>query len=425
MPIKEYAFKYGDDSVIAHIDSERVIGELKMKEYPPVDCPRYAIKRALANPIGCKPFRELFKAGETVAFIVNDSTRVANSHQFLPVMFDELNAIGIPDKDIFIIFALGAHRPMSFEEMAHEVGDEVAKRVELFSGDCHDKSQFTYFGETSFGTPVYFHNRVAEADHIVATGSVLPHYLAGYGGGRKAMLPGVAYYETIRRNHSMIFDPNSRMGKLHGNPVYDDQIEAVEMCRPTFLINMVLNEKKETLKVFAGDYIEAHIEACKFVDEVYVTEIDRKADLVIASCGGYPKDIDVYQLHKTMINARSAVKDGGVFIIVGECRDGSGSKTYEKIMREYKTPERVEAATRADFQVGAHKAYGVTSQMVGAKCILVSSLPRTLAEMLLFTHADTVDEAMKVALAELPENPDILLLPQGSFTVPRLKEKEN
>jgi len=420
--VKTYSLKYGEGKIDFKLDSKRVLSELKMKKFEVLDNPRKTIKESINNPIGCTPFKENFKKGEKVAFIVNDSTRVANSNQFLPVMFDELNSIGIIDDDIFIIFALGAHRPMRKEEMIEEVGEEIASRVRMYNGDPFDKNQFKYFGQTSFGTPVYFHNLVAEADHIVATGSILHHYLAGYGGGRKAMLPGVAYYETIRKNHSMIFDENSKVGKLKGNPVYDDQIEAVEMCRPTFLLNVVLNEEMKTLKVFAGDYIQAHLDACKFVDDVYAVEIEKKADLVIVSSGGYPKDIDVYQLHKSMINARSAVKDGGVVIVVGECRDGSGSKTYENIMKKYKTPEKVEEATRADFQVGAHKAYGVTSLMNNVEFILVSELEEELAKLLLFKTARDMDTALNMAYEKLGENIDIIIMPQGSFTVTRLKK---
>ena len=236
------------------------------------------------------------------------------------------------------------------------------------------------------------------------------------------MLPGVSYYETIRNNHSMIFHPNSKIGMLHGNPVYDDQIEAVEMCRPTFLVNMVLNEKKQTLKVFAGDYIEAHLQACQFVDEIYVTEIEEKADISIVSAGGYPKDIDVYQLHKTMVNAHSATKPGGVAIILGECRDGSGSKSYEATMETFKTPCRVEKAMREDFQVGPHKAYGVTSLMTDMEFILVSSLDPELAKKLLFTPAASLEDALEIAYEKMGSKASVMLLPQGSFTVPRLND---
>ena len=419
---KDFTLKYGKGTIEFSLDRELVLDEIRMKAFDGLKYPKKEILEAINNPIGCKPFKENFTPGDKVAFIVNDSTRIANSYQFLPVMMDELNSMGIPDEDMFIIFALGAHRAMRQEEMVTEVGEAVAGRVKMHNGDCHDKDQFKYFGTTSFGTPVAFHKLVAEADRIICTGSVLPHYLAGYGGGRKAMLPGVAWYETIRNNHSMIFDPNSKVSKLHGNPVYDDQIEAVEMCRPTFLINVVLNEKKETVRVFAGDYINAHIEACKFVDEIYVTDIKEEADLVIISSGGYPKDIDIYQLHKTMINGWCAVRQGGIVIVVGECRDGSGSDTYEQIMQEHKTPERVEKATRANFQVGAHKAYGVTSLMYKAQFILVSEVDEALAKMLQFTPAKDMDAALTIAFEKLGKKPKIIVMPQGSFTLPRVKK---
>lgn len=418
---KKYFLKYGNGSISFFLNPNQVIGEIKMKQCAPMVDPGFEILKALNSPIGSLPFKENFKAGDNVAFIVNDSTRVANSNQFLPVMFNELNSIGIKDEDMFIIFALGAHRPMRQEEMVKEVGEEIAARVKMYNGDCHDESQFTHFGTTSFGTPVAFHNRVANADKIICTGSVLPHYLAGYGGGRKAMMPGVAWYETIRKNHSMIFAPDSTSLKLSGNPVYEDQIEAVEMCRPTFLLNVVLNEKMETVRVFAGDYIKAHIEACRFVDEIYVADIEKEADLVIISSGGYPKDIDIYQLHKTMIHGWHAVRKGGVVIVVGECRDGSGSETYERIMAEHKTPERVEEVTRENFQVGAHKAYGVTSLMHKAMFVLVSEVRADLAEMLGFTPAGDIDRALEIAFQKLGRNLEIIVMPQGSFTLPRLR----
>ncbi len=417
---KDFRLKYGRGNLSISLDPDQVIQEIKMKHFPPLSNPEDEILRAINHPVGCPPFRDNFNPGDRVAFIVNDSTRVANSHEFLPVMFNELNEVGVKDEDMFIIFALGAHRPMREEEMVKEVGEEVASRVEMFNGDCHDQSQFTHFGTTSFGTPVAFHNLVANADKIVCTGSVLPHYLAGYGGGRKAMLPGVAWYETIRKNHSMIFHPDSTALKLKGNPVYEDQIEAVEMCRPTFLLNMVLNEKMQTVRVFAGDYIQAHMEACKFVDEIYVADIETEADLVIISSGGYPKDIDIYQLHKTMIHGWHAVREGGMVIVVGECRDGSGSETYEKIMAEHRTPQRVEAATRANFQVGAHKAYGVTSLMHKARFILVSEVEEGLAKMLGFIPAPDLDAALDIACKELGDSPRTIVMPQGSFTFPRL-----
>jgi len=417
MAKKMYTFKYGKEYVDFELDPAQVIDELKIKPAPVLPDPAAAILEAIRNPMGTKPLREIVKPGQTVAFIVNDSTRVANSYVFMPLLLDELNVAGVPDKDMFIIFALGTHRDMPLEEMVQEVGPEVAKRVKMYNSNAKE-DEFKFFGTTSRGTPVYFNKLVADADHIICTGSVVHHFFCGFGGGRKAMLPGVAKYETIRHNHSMIFDPDAVIGKLEGNPVYHDQVEGVEMCRPSFLINVALNEKKEFLGVFAGDYIEAHQACCKYVDSVYGTVVAKPADLVIATCGGYPKDINVYQLQKTMDNAWGAVRQGGVVIVLGECVEGSGSALYEKTMRDYKTPDRIEAELRANFQIGAHKAYAVTRLMKKAEFVLVSCLEPGFAKELLFIPAKDINEALQIALAKLGPSPSIILMPQGSLTVP-------
>ncbi|HWR44554.1 nickel-dependent lactate racemase [Sporomusa sp.] len=419
---KNYAYKYGKGKVSFSIDTSLVIDELYIKDYPVLSDPAAAIREAIRNPIGSKPLQDIVKPGETVAFIVNDTTRVANSHIFMPILLDELNAIGVPDKDMRIVFALGTHRLMTEEEMAGEVGPEVAKRVKMYNSDCKDKSQFEYLGETSYGTPVFINKRVTEVDHIICTGSVVHHFFAGFGGGRKAILPGVAYYETVRKNHSLMLDSNAVIGKLEGNPIYHDQVEGTEMCRPSFLLNVVLNEKKEFLKVFAGDYIQAHLECCKLVDEIYGARIQKEADLVIASCGGFPKDINVYQLQKTMDNAWCAVREGGVVIILGECAEGSGSAMYEQTMQNYRTPEQVETAIRADFQIGAHKAYSVTRLMKKAQFILISSMAPELAQLLLFTPARDIEEALELAFTKLGSQPSITLMPMGSLTVPLIEK---
>ncbi|WP_371379213.1 nickel-dependent lactate racemase [Sporomusa aerivorans] len=420
---KKYAYKYGRSKIDFTLDTDLIIAELGIKDFPVLSDPVEAVREAIRNPIGSKPLREIVKPGETAALIVNDTTRVANSHVFLPVLLDELNAAGVGDQDIWIVFALGTHRLMTEEEMIGEVGAEVAQRVKMYNSDCKDSSQFQFFGTTSYGTPVYFNNKVVEADHIICTGSVVHHFFSGFGGGRKAMLPGVAAYETVRKNHSLMLEPGAMIGKLAGNPVYHDQVEGTEMHRPAFLLNVVLNEKKEFLRVFAGDYLLAHKECCDFVNQVYGAPVAKEADLVIASCGGYPKDINVYQLQKTMDNAWCAVREGGVVIILGECAEGSGSATYEKTMQKYRAPGEVEAAIKADFQIGAHKAYAVTRLMKKAEFILISSMEPALAQQLLFTPAKDMTEALQLAFAKLGSaEPGIILMPMGSLTVPLIQE---
>lgn len=417
----QYSFKYGKGTVDFSLDAANVSATLKLKDHPPLTDPKAAILEAIRNPIDSKPLREIVKPGETVAFLVNDPTRVANSHVFMPILLDELNAVGIPDKDMLILFALGTHHDMTQAEMVEQVGQAVADRVRMYNSTAKDASQFTKVGTTSRGNEVYFNKLAVEADHIICTGSIVHHFFAGYGGGRKALFPGVAAYETIRRNHSLMLEPGSKLGQLEGNPVYEDQIEGTELCRPSFLLNVVLNEKKEFLKIFAGDYITAHKAGCQFVESIYGTELSEPADLVIASCGGYPKDINVYQMQKTMDNAVLAVKEGGVIILLGECVEGTGSAMYEEWMRKYKTPEAIEEKVRKEFVIGGHKAYAVTRLMKKAQFILLSSLDEELAKSLLFTPVKSMEEALKLAFGKLGPKPRTILMPQGSLTVPVIK----
>ena len=169
-----------------------MIDELKIRKAEVLPDPEEAVRHAIRNPIGCRPLKEIARPGQTVAFIVNDPTRIANSDVFLPILVEELNSAGVADKDMFVIFALGTHRNMTADEMAEAVGPEVAKRLRMYNNESKDDSQFNIYGTTSRGTPVHFNNLVAEADHIICTGSVVHHFFAGFGGGRKAMLPGVS-----------------------------------------------------------------------------------------------------------------------------------------------------------------------------------------------------------------------------------------
>ena len=418
---KSFTYKYGRAKMTFELPSEQILTEVHIQDFPKIENLETAVLEAIRQPIGSKPLREIVQPGQTVAFICNDPTRVANTHLFLPILVKELNDNGIPDQAMRIVFALGTHRLMSHDEMVEAVGADLASRLIMYNSDCQDSAQFDYFGETSFGTPVYLNKYITEVDHVICTGSIVHHFFSGFGGGRKAVLPGVAAYETIRKNHSLMLDPNAILGKLDGNPVYEDQVEGAKLYPPSFLINVVLDEQKNFLKIFAGDFIAAHLEACKFVDQVYGVPVPELADIVIASCGGYPKDINIYQLQKTMDNAWCAVKPGGVVIILGECEEGSGSKTYEDTMLKFPSPEAVEANLRQNFQIGAHKAYAVTRLMKRADFILVSALDKQLAKQLLFTAVDSVDEALELAKAKVGNQPKITLMPQGSLTVPLVK----
>ena len=421
----DYSYKYGHGYKDFSLEQEKVMAEIKVAEMVPLTDLKQAVLDAIYHPIDSKPLNELLQPGQKVAFICNDPTRVANSNDFMPILVEELNKMGIKDEDMRIVFALGTHRKMTQEEMIEAVGEDVAKRLPMYNSDCNKQEDFEYFGETSFGTPVWLNKLICDVDLVIMTGTIVHHFFSGFGGGRKAVLPGVAAMETIRRNHSLMMSPDAQLGKLHGNPVYEDQMEGVRLFAKEhrmFLFNAILDAKKQFLKIFAGDWEKAHLEACKFVDKVYGVEIDAPADIVIASCGGYPKDINVYQLQKTMDNAWCAVKDGGVVIIIGECEEGSGSAALEKALQEHPSPDAIKAQLEKNFVIGAHKAFAITRLMKKAKFILVSALDKKIASDLLFEAVDNVDEAIELAEKYVGSDYKIILMPQGSLTVPLLRK---
>ena len=426
MAMTKYSYHYGRGHKEFSIDSDRVIKEVKMAEMEPLENIKASVLDAIYHPIGTKPINEIVKPGQTVAFICNDPTRVANSFDFMPVLVNEMNKLGVKDEDMRIVFALGTHRLMTHEEMVEGVGEEVASRLKMYNSDAKAQDDFEYFGDTSFGTPVWINKLICDVDHIIMTGTIVHHYFAGFGGGRKAILPGVSAMETVRVNHSFMLDPNSGLGKLHGNPVYDDQMEGVALFaknRSLFLFNAILDDEHRFLKMFAGHYDEAHLEACKFVDEVYGVEIPEEADVVIASCGGYPKDINVYQMQKTMDNVWCAVREGGVVILLAECEEGSGSKVLEETCRKYGSPDAIKEQLEQNFAIGANKAFAVTRLMKKAKYILVTALDKELAKDMLFEAAvDTVEEALAKAEEIVGKDYKVILMPTGSLTVPLLKK---
>lgn len=422
--MKKYSYLYGHTTKEFELAEEKVMQEILVPQMPLIENVEQAILDAVYNPIDSEPLDKLIKPGQKVAFICNDPTRVANTHVFMPVLVNELNRLGIKDEDMRIVFALGTHRMMSKEEMIEQVGEEVAGRLKMYNTDCHKEEDFEYFGDTSRGTPVWINKLVCDVDHIIMTGTIVHHYFAGFGGGRKAILPGVAAMETVRHNHSFMLDENSGLGRLDGNPVYEDQMEGVELFakgRSLFLFNVVLNAEHEFLKIFAGHYDTAHREACKFVDLVYGVEVKEPADIVIASCGGYPKDINVYQLQKTMDNAWCAVREGGVVIILGECPEGSGSKALEDTCKRLGSADAIKAELEQNFVIGANKAFAITRLTKKARFILVTALDKELAENLLFEAVDTVEEAIEKAENLVGNNPKYILMPMASLTVPVLK----
>ncbi len=425
MSMRTYSMAYGRSEKSFSYEEDDIVKIIKTQPMAGLSDPQSAIGEALEHPIAAPALKELARPGQKVAIICNDPTRLANTHEMMPAIVDTLNRGGIPDRDIRVIFALGTHRTMSEAEIEKTIGTDYARRLTCLMSVSTQTEDFRYIGTTSRKTPVWIRKALCEADLIIMTGSVVHHYFSGYGGGRKAILPGCAAMETIRMNHSHMLEEGAALGVTEGNPCYEDQMEGVALFAKNhtlFLINSVLNAAHETVAVFAGDYRKAHRAACRLVDTIYGAEIEVEADLVIASCGGYPKDINVYQMQKTMDNAVCAVRKGGAVILLAECAEGSGSAKLEETFKRLKTAEAIRKELAENFQIGANKAYAITHPLAKAPFILVTNLNRELAESMHFTAAvDTVEEAIALAKKRLGEHPKTVLMPEGSLTVPRIR----
>ena len=280
-----------------------------------------------------------------------------------------------------------------------------------------------YVGKTKTqGNKVYLNRVFAEADVKVLLGDVDFHYYAGYGGGRKSVLPAVAGEETIKHNHAMLLQASAHAGTLAGNPVHEDMTEAARLAKVDFILNVVTNSKGEIVKAFAGDLEQAFNEAVKLVDEMYRVPVDNRADIVVVSPGGYPADIDLYQAYKALDNALEVVKRNGVIILVAECTEGHGNEVFYDWMMRLGELKKVEHEIKHNFAMGGHKAYYLLRALQHHPIILVSSLPDYYATSIFKVKtARAVNDALNEALKMAGSAAKVWVMPQGTFTFPEVK----
>ena len=382
-----------------------------------------AVQAAIDNPIGTAPLRRIVRQGERVAIIVNDITRLTRTDLLLPPIVNTLNSAGIPDSDIFIVFALGIHRLQTDDERRLIVGDEIYRRLRMFDHVSTDDASLVEIGTTSFGNRVEINREVWEADRIILTGEIIYHLIAGYSGGRKSLVPGVAGFRTTTFNHRMIFDPNCRPGLLDGNPANEDLTEACRMIDPDFIVNVVLSPDGRLIRVLAGHWEEAHREGCRTVDQMLRVNVDEPLDLIIASAGGFPVDIDLRQAHKGLENACLALRPGGSIVFYAECPNGAGIKSFEDYVNRYNDEIEMKSALDREFVVGGHKAFWIVRLGRKYDIHLVSTLPQEFVERCHFHHVpvDRHQAVVSELLSKVGRNANIAVIPYAGFTLPALR----
>ncbi len=413
---KQIDLKYGETSVKIDIPQNADV-LLPKEELPGVENPLNEVYQSLRYPIASPALEQILRETQPrkIVILVSDITRPSPSHILVPPILEEITKAGLSLDNVKIVFGLGFHRKMTPEEMKKAVGEEVYNKVECLN---HDVSECTYIGTTKRGTAVDVFKPVVESDFIIATGNLELHWFAGYSGGNKALLPGVCSKRTIEANHSLMLLDGATTGTIEGNPVREDIDEAGRIARVKFIVNVILNSKKEVVKVVAGDPIAAHRGGTKYIDKMYKVPIKKKYDIVVASCGGCPKDINLYQAQKGLDNAFQAVKPGGIIVLVAECREGFGEKTFEEWMKKAKTIDEPLQWIKENFLLGGHKAVGFCKVLKKAEIFLCSKMDPNVVNDVFMHPFDSVEEALKVALKMKGESADILVMPYANSTLP-------
>jgi nickel-dependent lactate racemase len=416
---------YGKTDVCVRVPARNLLGSIKPKERAGVPDAKAEVERALKEPIGAKRLSEIAKPEHKVAIVVDDATRHAPSDVMVLPVLAELNAAGVREENITVIFGCGTHRAVTAEEANRLLGEEVLKRVKTVSHDCKAQD-LVYVGTTkTHGNKVYLNRTFAEADVKVLLGDVGFHYYAGYGGGRKSVLPAVAGEETIKHNHALLLHANARTGVLAGNPVHEDMTEAAKLAKVDFIVNVVTNSKGEVVKAFAGDLEQAFLEAVRVVNEMYRVTVDRRADIVVVSPGGDPADMNLFQSYKALDNALEVAKRNGVVILVAECPEGHGNQVFYDWMVRFGELKAVEREIKRNFVLGGHKAYYLLKALQNHQIILVSSLPDYYAvNVFKLKTARAVNDAFGEALKSAGSQARVWVMPYGNFTLPEVKSAE-
>ncbi|WP_321368720.1 nickel-dependent lactate racemase [uncultured Desulfuromusa sp.] len=419
--------KYGPRVFSCSLCDARILQSEVLPEPPDAEG---LIRKALAHPIGTSSLGEILTPGEKVAVVTSDITRYSGSEVFLPILVEELNALGIADADIEIIIALGIHRKQTEEEHRKIVGS-LYGRVAVYDHECEDPAELIDLGFTDSGIPVQVNRRVVEADRVIVTGTIGFHYFAGFGGGRKGLIPGVASRETCMASHFAVFNPPEIGGKhpkavtgvLDGNPVHRNLLQAARLVQPDFLLNTVLSPQKKILGVFCGDLEQAHLAGCDMVRELFQVALDKPFDLAVISCGGEPKDINFIQAQKALDYGCQAVKEGGTIILLAACRDGFGHSTFYDWFR-YQDLDEFEAALRANYQINGQTAHATLTKARRYRVILISELTAEQTGKMGMEKAVDLDSALQMVSLDLANKAKVVIIPDGGMVLPVIEKND-
>ena len=424
MKTRTIGLPYGRGYIQAEIPERYIASIAVPRKMRPVPQPGEELERALSEPIDSPGLEELARGAKNPCIVISDSTRPTPSGMIVEAALRSLGRAGIPDEKISLVVATGLHRPCTEEELKERLGEGLLNRLEVLSHDAHDGSSLVNLGSTTRGSPLWLNRAVCESDLIIGDGYIEPHFFAGYTGGGKNILPGVSGFESIKANHSaaMIDHPRARAGILEGNPIYGEIVEAARRGGLGFSINVTLDPLKQISGIFAGGFEEAHRAGSEFLD-AHVKVETPEADIVITTNGGYPLDRDLYQAVKGMTVAEGVVREGGVAIVASECMDGVGHPRFRELVERCSTPQEILAIIRAPsfFEIDQWEAQILARVLTRCDVICVTNVESATIRGMHMIPADTIDEALSLALDSAGRDPEIVVVPGGPSTIPYAK----
>jgi lactate racemase len=374
------------------------------------------IRKALDQPVDSPKLQSLAAGKQNAVILISDITRLCPSYRFITGLLDELNAGGIPDAQIQIVVALGLHRKQTSDEIRSLVGEEAIRRVRVLNHSAIPED-CVHLGVTSHGTPIEINRTVAEADLRVVTGSIEPHSLVGMSGGIKALVPGVASWTCIEANHSLSQKFKATPGNPD-NPIHQDLEEALHFIGIDFLFNVIVNHRREIIDAVAGHVIQAHRQGVQRAREKFIVPVDRRYDIVVASAGGHPKDMQLYQAVKSLMNAATITKSGGSILLAARCEEQFGNGIFQYWTEVIQDRSRIVQMLNQQFVMGAHKIAHIDQILSQHDVYLYSELSPATVELIGFRPVQDLQETLR----SLTSNPEhrVALMPHASITFPQL-----
>ena len=419
----QFDFAYGNSAIPMTVRAAK-IDVIEAVTPAPIDDLAEAFRRAVEeDAIGSAPLKDVIAPDDQVTVVISDITR-AYMHQerICPLLLDYLHDVcGVPYEHIVYLVAVGTHRAQTEAEFVRITSPYVAERVRILNHDCDEGN--VYIGTTTRGTQVEV-NPLVVGRKVILLGGTVHHFFAGYGGGRKSILPGVASRKTIMQNHAHALDPAAPqpnpecgLGVTALNPVHEDMAEAAAMVAPVFGINMIADGQGRHLALPSGHWLHSWEESCKLVDRFNGVEIPAPADAVVVCAGGFPKDINLYQSCKSLINGFQAVKKGGKLIFISQCSEGGGPAEFFG-WSQYLPDNTLDSALRANFTVAGYIFYECVAIADGAEVHVLSDLnPDDLTAMHMHPHSDPEEIRQLLDFGDQ----HVIVMPRGANTVPMMK----